>query len=170
MKKTIERPSEHQAEKSSYFPLFLIIAYITGVTFINNFHEGSFNWNKGMSHFMAGFFLIFSAFKFLDLSGFAKGYATYDWLARRCYFYGFIYPFLELALGILYLGNWFPQATALATIIIMGFSSLGVIDSLLKKQNIRCACLGTILNVPLSRITLIEDLSMVLLACFVLFF
>jgi hypothetical protein len=117
-----------------------------------------------MNQFMAGFFFVFSAFKLLDIRGFADGYSTYDLLAKRWHTYGYIYPFLELALGILYLITWLPEATAGATIIIMGFSSLGVMNSLLKKQTFQCACLGTILKVPLSSITLIEDLTMVALA------
>lgn len=156
----------HDANSTSnlwnYYPIFLIAFYITGVAFINNFlaTPGS-NW---MTQFMAGFFLVFSGFKFLDLRGFAEGYSTYDLLAKHWYQYGLIYPFLELALGILYLGNWIPVTTAWLTIFIMGFSSLGVINSLLKRQKIHCACLGTILKVPLSSITLIEDMTMVVMA------
>jgi len=148
----------------AYYPIFLIAMYILGVASINNFHAGSLSWQGFMNQFMAGFFLVFSAFKFLNLRGFAEGYASYDLLAQRFSTYGFIYPFLELGLGILYLGAWLPVATPVLTIIIMGFSSLGVINSLLKKQQLQCACLGTILNVPLSSITLIEDLTMVVLA------
>lgn len=166
---TIPETTAPQEGLRAYFPIFLIAAYILGTTFISNFHDGQVHWSGWMSQFMAGFFLVFSAFKLLNIKGFAEGYATYDWLARQWYFYGFIYPFLELSLGILYLGSWFPKATSLATIVIMGFSSFGVIESLLKKQKIRCACLGTILNVPLSSITLIEDLSMVFLAILTLF-
>ena len=148
----------------AYFPIFLITTYILGVAAINNFHNGHMQWQIFMNQFMAGFFLVFSAFKLLNIKAFAEGYATYDLLAKHWHGYGFIYPFLELSLGILYVGNWFPETTQYFTIIIMGFSSLGVINSLLKKQNLRCACLGTILNVPLSSITLIEDLLMVVLA------
>lgn len=148
----------------AYYPIFLIASYIIGVAFVNNAHWQSMNWHGWMSQFMAGFFLVFSAFKFLDLKGFAKGYATYDLLARRWNVYGFIYPFLELGLGILYLKEWMPVTTQCLTVLIMGFSSLGVINSLLKKQTIICACLGTILKVPLSSITLFEDLIMVGLA------
>lgn len=154
---------------TAYYPIFLITAYIVGVATINNIHTTDINWHGWMRQFMAGFFLVFSAFKFLDLAGFAEGYATYDLLARRWHGYGYIYPFLELSLGILYLTNWMPTATQIATIIIMGFSSLGVINSLLKKQKFQCACLGTILKVPLSSITLIEDLTMVLMAALSLF-
>lgn len=150
--------------RTSYYPIFLIAAYIAGVTFISNFHGQGMDWQGWMNQFMAGFFLVFSAFKFLDLPGFAKGYATYDLLARRWYGYGFIYPFLELGLGILYLLAWLPVMTYFITIVLMGFSSLGVINSLLKKQELQCACLGTILKVPLSSVTLIEDLTMVIMA------
>ena len=154
--------------KVSYYPLYLIIAYIAGVATINHVHLDGINWAGWMNQFMAGFFLVFSAFKLMNLSGFADGYATYDLLAKRWHGYGYIYPFLELGLGILLVGQWLPFATLILIIVIMGFSSLGVINSLLKKQKLHCACLGTILKVPLSSITLIEDLTMVVLAAFVL--
>uniref|UniRef100_UPI00404B8F11 MauE/DoxX family redox-associated membrane protein n=1 Tax=Fulvivirga sp. TaxID=1931237 RepID=UPI00404B8F11 len=147
-----------------YYPIFLIAGYIAGVALINNLHWQGIHWQGWMNQFMAGFFLVFSAFKLLDIKGFADGYSTYDLLAQRWHTYGFIYPFLELGLGVLYLSGALPIATQFATIIIMGFSSLGVINSLLKKRTIQCACLGTLLKVPLSSITLIEDLTMVGLA------
>ena len=84
-----------------YYPIFLIAAYILGVASINNIHAQSINWLGWMQQFMAGFFLVFSAFKLLDLPGFAEGYATYDLLAKYWHDYGYIYPFIELSLGIL---------------------------------------------------------------------
>jgi hypothetical protein len=122
-----------------------------------------------MAQFMAGFFLVFSAFKLLDIRGFADAYATYDLLAKRWHGYGYIYPFLELGLGLLYLVPVASLFTHIATIILMGFSSIGVMKALAKKQAIRCACLGTVLNVPMSSITLIEDLAMVVMASAMLF-
>lgn len=147
-----------------YYPIFLIAGYITGVALINNITWPTIEWNGFMHQFMAGFFLVFSAFKLLDIQGFAEGYATYDLLAKRWHNYGYIYPFLELSLAILYLTQWFPSETLIATILLMGFSTIGVINSLLKKQKIQCACLGTFIKVPLSSITLIEDLTMVIMA------
>lgn len=167
MKHTTEHMHMHEEQPTgwrAYYPIILITLYLLGIATINNIHEFTIHWEGWMNQFMAGFFLVFSAFKFLDLSGFAEGYASYDLLAKRWHVYGYIYPFLELGLGILYLGNWLPMITNILTILIMGFSSLGVINSLLKKQKFTCACLGTILKVPLSSITLIEDLTMVLLA------
>lgn len=149
---------------SAYYPLILISIYIVGIALLNNIHRQGIHWQGFMNQFMAGFFLVFSAFKLLDIKGFAEGYATYDLLAQIWYPYGFIYPFIELSLGVLYLTDCLPRTTQLLTILIMGFSSMGVINSLLKRQKLRCACLGTILKVPLSTVTLIEDLTMVILA------
>ncbi len=155
---------------STYYPILLIAIYIAGVSFFANSNLSSIALHQWMNDFMAGFFLVFSAFKMLDLKGFADAYASYDLLARRIHSYGFIYPFLELALGLLYIKQLFPTFTYTATIVLMGFSSLGVLNALMKKQKIRCACLGTILNVPMSSITLIEDLLMVIMAVAMLLF
>ena len=142
-----------------YYPLILIFLYILGVSLLSQYP---------MNTFMAGFFLVFSGFKLLDLPGFATAYATYDLLAKRWRGYGFIYPFLELGLGIAYLLHWRPSLIYVLTIIIMGFSSLGVVSALAKKQKIQCACLGTVLNLPMTLVTLVEDLLMVIMAVIML--
>ena len=121
-----------------------------------------------MQYFMAGFFITFSFFKFLDLKGFAESYSMYDVLAKKMPAYGFVYPFIELGLGIAYLINFNMQITNIATILIMGFSSIGVIQSVMHKKRIQCACLGAVFNLPMSTVTIIEDLLMVVMALFML--
>jgi hypothetical protein len=149
---------------ASYFPLILILAYLVGVTFLIEWRTGSFEWMRAMNHFMGGFFLVFSFFKLLDLRGFADSYSGYDIVARAWRPYGFAYPFIELALGAAYVANWQPIATNLVTLIVMGGSSVGVIQSLLQKRKIRCACLGAVFNLPMSTITLLEDGLMAFMA------
>lgn len=148
----------------TYYPLILIIGYIVCVAFASNLQGTGINWEGWMNTFMAGFFLVFSAFKLLDLQGFATNYATYDLLAKRWHPYGFIYPFIELGLGLSYMVSTQPSITNIITVLVMGFSSIGVLKALLQKKKIRCACLGTILNLPMSSITLIEDLLMAIMA------
>ena len=139
----------------TYYPLLLIVAFIAGISFkgAQNLHE----WNL---HFMAGFFLVFSFFKFLDLKGFQQAYATYDILAKRWFFYGLIYPFLELGLGLAFLFHFHLTAAFYVSGILMLFSSIGVIHALRQKRTIECACLGTVLKLPMSTLTLVEDLGM----------
>jgi hypothetical protein len=154
--------------KESLFPLFLIVGYIAGTVALIAFAGGDRSWHTMMRHFMAGFFLVFSFFKLLDLRGFADAYRTYDVLARVWPFWALAYPFVELALGIAYLVNYNPLATNLATLVLMLLGAVGVLKSLLKKQAIRCACLGTALNLPMTTITLVEDLGMAAMAAIML--
>lgn len=159
----------------TYRPLLLIFAFITGVSVIKAFHNdifetAHFSWMHFMNNFMAGFFIVFSFFKFLNLKAFAESYAMYDLLAMKVPSYGIVYPFIELGLGLAYLTSFHPQTTNWVTVIIMGFSSIGVIQSVLDKKKIRCACLGTVFNLPMSTVTIIEDLLMVGMAVVMLIF
>ena len=176
LKSEVAPSSEHHQSSDTsdknYTPLIVIALLITLVTSVLSFRDftmNAFSWKQSMSYFMAGFFLVFSGFKLMDLKGFAEGYSTYDLLARKIPAYGFIYPFLELGLGLMYLVSFRPQLANWFTIILMGFSALGVIRSLLKKQKIQCACLGTFLKVPLTNITLIEDFLMIAMALLMIY-
>lgn len=159
---------EVPAKKESLYPLFLIVAYIAGAVALTGYSTQSVDMSTLMRHFMAGFFLVFSFFKLLDLNGFADAYRTYDVLAGVWPFWALIYPFVELALGIAYLVNFAPYATNIVTLLLMLVGSVGVLKALLKKQSIRCACLGTALNLPMTTITLVEDLGMAAMAAAVL--
>lgn len=152
----------------TYKPLILVFAYILGVSLLVEFSHGSFNLHRFMPNFMAGFFLVFSFFKLLDLAGFANSYAMYDVLAKRVPKYGYIYPFIELALGVAYLLAYRPVLINTITLIVMAFSSIGVILAVLSKQKIKCACLGTGFNLPMSTVTIIEDVLMAAMAAWML--
>lgn len=153
---------------TTYKPLLLIFLFIAATTAIVSVDNGKIDVMLWMQYFMAGFFIVFSFFKFLNLTGFAESYAMYDILAKRVKVYGLVYPFIELILGVAYLTGFEPTITYIATICIMGFSSIGVIQSVLDKKKIRCACLGAVFNLPMSMVTIIENLIMVLMALIML--
>lgn len=158
---------------STYYPLLLIIGYILLTTMTIEFVQSTgdlsqFSMHRWMIIFMAGFFLVFSFFKLLNIQAFASSYAMYDLLAQRVPSYGLIYPFIELALGLAYLLRWQPTITNSITLVVMTFSSIGVIRAVLNKQKIRCACLGSVFNLPMSTITIIEDLTMAAMAAWML--
>ena len=155
---------------STFKPLILIIAFISGASLLTQFPFDDFSLMLWMRHFMAGFFIVFSFFKLLNLSGFAMSYKMYDIVAAKWNFWSYLYPFVELTLGILYLIDIYPLYTNLATVIVLGVSSIGVIKSNLDKSSIKCACLGDVFNLPMSTVTIIEDLSMVLMAVLMLVF
>ncbi|GJM32861.1 MAG: membrane protein [Saprospiraceae bacterium] len=153
-------------EKSitTYKPLILIVSFITGVSLLSQFPFDNFSAMLWMRHFMAGFFIVFAFFKLLNIQGFADSYQMYDIVAGRWKAWGYVYPFVELGLGVLYLINIAPVLTNIVTLIVLGASSIGVIKSNLNKQKIKCACLGDVFNLPMSTVTIVEDLAMVAMA------
>lgn len=156
--------SKLRAKITAYKPLIVIVGMITLVTVVlmlKDFQSGVFMWEKAMANFMAGFFLVFAGFKLLDLSGFAHAYTTYDILAKRLAGYGYVYPFIELGLGLLFLVGNQSVPLLVATFIIMAFSGLGVVQKLIAKEAVQCACLGTLIKVPLTSVTVVEDFGMV---------
>jgi cation transport ATPase len=148
----------------TYKPILLIFFYITLVTLLVQLRNHHFDVMQSMQHFMAGFFLVFSFFKMLNLKGFAESYVMYDVLAKRLPVWAYIYVFTELALGIAFLINFAPLITNSITFLVMSISIIGVLQSVLNKRKIQCACLGAVFNLPMSTVTIIEDALMIVMS------
>lgn len=158
----------HEAEakhgdNSNYTPLMVIVSLILIASVTISFVIG-LTVTTFLATFMIGFFLVFSGFKLMDLPGFAQGYSTYDLLAKRVYGYGYIYPFIELFFGLAMILGVFFRPLLIGEVLVMTFSGVGVANKLLKGEKFQCACLGTFLKVPLTKVTLIEDFGMAFLA------
>lgn len=156
--------SPDESERGSFYPLVLIVAYIAGTAALTAWASGSFTLATLMNAFMGGFFLVFSFFKMLDVRGFATSYRTYDLVAAAWPTWGYIYPFVELVLGAAYVTSVLPWLTNSVTLALMLVGAVGVLRALLNKRRIRCACLGTVLKLPLTQVTLAEDVVMALMA------
>jgi len=117
-----------------------------------------------MHTFMGLFLVMFSMFKLFNISGFADGFQMYDLLAKRFRPYAYLYPFLELGLGLAYLSTFSLKAIYIATIFLMTFGACGVFVAMRNKLKINCACMGTVLDVPLSTVALVENLGMAIMA------
>jgi copper chaperone CopZ len=158
-------PDEQNEESKhwwqTYKPILLVFAYITGITILIEWLLDGFRWMRWMNHFMAAFFLVFSFFKFINLRGFADSYSMYDVLAKRCRGWGYMYAFVELGLGLAFLTGFNPVVTNLVTFVVMSISIVGVLQSVLNKRKIKCACLGDVFNLPMSTVTITEDALMI---------
>jgi hypothetical protein len=148
-------------------PLFLIVGYLTVATVLLNYQRE--NWNEAMLDFMGLFFIVFSFFKMLDIKGFSISFAMYDPLAKITSIYGWVYPFLETALGLMFLMRFEIDIALIATLILLGITTIGVTKTLLDKKSIQCACLGTALKLPMTEATFIENAIMIFMAVFMLF-
>lgn len=147
-----------------YVPLLVVITLILVSALIV-----SSDLESLITNFMAGFFLVFAGFKLMDLRGFAHGYAEYDLLASRWFAYGYIYPFIELGFGLIMLAGLHTVGALWAEVVVMIFSGLGVVNKMAKREPVHCVCLGNVLKVPLTKVTLIEDFGMAILALVLIF-
>ena len=155
----VDNPSTAPSKFKQLFPLGLIFLFLIGGTTI--IHYPIFQTQAVLPDFMGLFFVVFSFFKFLDLKGFQDSFRRYDPLAKSLPLYGWGYPFVELALGVLFLMQWEIQLALWLTLGILSITTLGVVRVLLSKQQVQCACLGSVLNLPMTEATLIENAVMI---------
>jgi len=148
----------------TYKPILLIFGYVSALGLILAWNGNSINLMVFMRIFMAGFFLTFSFFKMLNLKAFAESYAMYDIVAKKFSAWGYIYAFIELGLGLSFALNLAPTVVNWITLIVMTVSILGVLESVLNKKKIQCACLGAVFNLPMSTVTIVEDAIMILMS------
>lgn len=143
------------------YPLFLILFYIIISSVI-------ISWSKTiddfMMDFMGLFFIVFSFFKFLDYKNFPLSFSMYDPIAKNIPLYGWIYPFIETFLGIMFLFRIQIFLSLVSTIIFLGVTTIGVVKVLSNKEEIQCACLGTAIKLPMTIATLIENGIMIIMA------
>ncbi|RYD79607.1 MAG: heavy-metal-associated domain-containing protein [Sphingobacteriales bacterium] len=156
-----EAMEETKPWASTYKPILLIFGYVTAISMVASWQDGAVNFMTFMRIFMAGFFLTFSFFKMLNLKAFAESYAMYDIVAKKISSWGYIYAFIELGLGLSFALNLSPVVVNWVTLIVMTVSILGVLESVLNKKKIQCACLGAVFNLPMSTVTIVEDAIMI---------
>ena len=161
-------PYEGDSKQNStkLFPLYLIFFYLTVSTLLIN--RADLNLTDIMLDFMGLFYIVFSFFKFLDYKNFPNAFKIYDPIAKIFPIYGWIYPFLETVLGLAFLIRLEVSLSLLATLVILGATTIGVLRSLMNKESIQCACLGTAINLPMTTATLVENSIMLSMAIWML--
>jgi hypothetical protein len=141
----------------TFLPLITIFSVVIAITATHQWYYG-FNLHDAMRIGMGAFFLVFAFFKVINLHEFAQAYSMYDIIAKRAYWYGYLYPFIEIGLGIAYILNWRPKFINIFTMCLMLVCAAGVFIELRAGKKIVCACLGAVFKVPMTYVTLLEDL------------
>ncbi len=150
----------------TYKPLITVFIFITLVSLAYQVSMGMFNYHIFMNHIMAGFFIGLSFFKFLDLNAFSESFSSYDPVAQRWLGYGKVYPFIESVLGLLFISGKFLMLANALTILVLSLTTYGVYLRLQSKSKFQCACLGTTFNLPLSNVTIAENIVMIIMALY----
>ena len=176
---------QEKTKLKDFIPLIVVLVYIFGGAIVLYKLIGNSIMNMSsmsqitsssndnimsfMNYLMGLWFLIFAMFKFFDLSGFAEGYSQYDLIAKKWFGWGYVYPLVEVALGLAYLFSFQMLWTNVVTIVLMIIGAIGVWIKLYKKEKFQCACLGNIFKISLTQITLFKDISMAIMALGMIF-
>jgi len=158
--------SVKSSKLKSLKPLLIIFAYLTIASI--SMHFKAWDWSGFMLDFMGLFFIVFSFFKLLDLKGFSKSFSRYDPLAKKSSAYAYVYPSLEIGLGLFFLFRIHLQWALILSLLILTTTTIGVIKSIIHNEIITCACLGSVLNLPMTKATLIENIIMISMAILLL--
>lgn len=115
-----------------------------------------------LERFIAIAMVLLGLQKLQDVEKFATMFLTYDLLAQRWVRYGYIYPFLETAAGLLMLAGALTWISAPVTIVFAGIGAISVYKAVyIDKRDLKCACVGGDSNVPLGFVSLLENVMMV---------
>ena len=107
--------------------------------------------------------------KLRDVETFSTMFLNYDLLARRWVPYGYIYPFAELAAGVLMAAGVLTWLAAPLGLFIGGIGAVSVFKAVyVDKRELKCACVGGDSNVPLGFVSLTENLMMIAMAVWML--
>lgn len=152
---------------TDWLPLGVVFSFILLLTFLTMSLTSS-TLDNFLTYSMGYFFILFSLFKLLDIRAFVAGYKEYDLISKAWPGWAYMYPFFELWLGALYLSNNASLPIHIITIVISLVTCLSVFLSMRKKEALHCACLGTILKVPLTTISIAEYALMAVMAGFMI--
>lgn len=148
-------PSRKENLKLIAIFVFLIIS----ATLMSTLH--SINALEWIRWFMGGLLIIFGGLKLVGIEVFIKVFPLYDLIAKRISAYRYVYPLLQVFLGMMFIVGASPPVRNTLTVVI-GLSGLvGMISVVLKRGAVRLSYLGTILRLRFSTVILIENTLMV---------
>ena len=151
---------------SNFYSLLLIIT-IFSLIYIINYAYLYFYKNKDFkdlkSNIMGSILLVFGILKLFDIQKFMEIFQKYDIISKNIPIYSFAYPFIEIILGLCFLYSNKLTNIKLITNLLMFISIISVSLSMIKGQTLRCGCLGAFFHIPLSYVTLSENIIMLLI-------
>ena len=159
---------ETSSKPIEYIKFAIVILAIFGASFFLNNLFGSDAPNELMRWFMGLFFVTFGTFKFIGYEMFTEMFPTYDIIAAKSKLYTYAYPFIELILGCLFLLNASPLPRDLLTLALTSVSAYGIYKTIKERGNVQCACLGNVIKLPLSTVSLGENVLMAVMAAIML--
>lgn len=111
---------------------------------------------------LMGFVLVnFALVKLVDIDAFVDRFSKYDIISKRTRLYGYVFPLIELGIGLAFLGAYNPMLTSWVLLIVGIISVVGVLTQFKNRETMNCACMGGVGNVPLGVVTVAENALMI---------
>lgn len=109
--------------------------------------------------FVGSSLLVFGGFKLISFESFSQVFPQYDPLAARYRWYNYVFPLLEVFLGMAYILDLAEGIRYGITFALFGFSLLGMWTNLNRRGPSRQnTWLGKLFRLPMSTALLFEDL------------
>ncbi|HYE45829.1 MAG TPA: MauE/DoxX family redox-associated membrane protein [Caulobacter sp.] len=157
-------------EATSYTPVIAVFAVATLMALaVSQAAFGQAFSLRAGEWFISLSMMILALLKLQDLDRFASMFLNYDLLARRWVPYGRIYPFAELAAGVLMTAGVLTWLSAPIALVIGGIGAVSVFKAVyIDRRELKCACVGGASKVPLGFVSLTENLMMIAMAVWML--
>lgn len=149
----------------SYQPLYAIFITTALLAFATMLLTSDYTIFNFFRCFISLSMCVLAILKLKDLSTFTNSFLGYDLLAKRYVPYAYMYPFLEVAAGILMFAMSLHVIAIVIALFIGLIGAISVIKAVyIDKRELKCACVGGDSNVPLGAISLTENVMMVVMA------
>ena len=157
-----ERLTGYDPDATTYRPVIYLfaVAALTALSLSIGF-LGAIGWQT-VGWFISISMILLGMQKLRDVESFSTSFLNYDLLARRWVPYAYIYPFVETGAGILMTGMILSWLSAPAALFIATVGAVSVFKAVyVDKRELKCACVGGGMNVPLGFVSLTENLMMI---------
>ena len=112
---------------------------------------------------MGTLLILFGVLKLANLSKFVEIFSKYDIISQKFKIYGYLFPFIEIIIGILLIKGYKLNYIYNLIKTLMIISIISVSISIIQGKKLRCGCLGSFFHIPLSYITIFENIYMLVM-------
>ena len=131
---------------------------------------GNFATLHAVEWFIAFAMCLLAMLKLQDVESFSAMFLNYDLLAKRYVPYSYVYPYAELAAGVLMVSGALVWLSVPIALFIGTIGAVSVFKAVyIDRRELKCACVGGSSKVPLGFVSLTENLMMVAMAVWMAF-
>jgi hypothetical protein len=148
-----ETTKKEYAKLTGIFLFLVIAATLMGTL-------DGFNAHEWLRWFMGGFMILFGSFKLMGIEVFIKVFPLYDLIAKRFKPYTYVYPLLQIFLGMLYIAGLMAVPRDIITLVMAASGGIGILKIVASRGPIKLSYLGNTIKLRYSTVSLLENTIM----------